>query len=126
MAVDSYIYVLGGNLSSIGEALSECARLDTKENKWQKIEPLNEARRMAFGVCKRQKIFLAGGVNSGKLRPCEVYNVLTDEWQFIASLTLGRSWRSMGVLLNCGLQTAEPAKPVCFCQNSNKIKNINK
>ena len=29
------------------------------------------------------------------LETCEVYNILTDEWQFIASLTLRRTWGSM-------------------------------
>ena len=52
VSVNSYIYVLGGNLRSIYEALSECARFDTEKNEWQKIAPLNEARRNAFGVCK--------------------------------------------------------------------------
>ena len=40
VAVDSYIYVLGGTFSrpwwSRREALSECARFDTKKNEWQK------------------------------------------------------------------------------------------
>ena len=34
-------------------------------------------------------------MNSEFLRTCEVYNLLTDEWQFIASLTLHRSSGSM-------------------------------
>ena len=95
VAVDSYIYVLGGNLWSSGEVLSECARFDTVKNQWQKIAPLNEARRNAFGAFKNEKIFIAGGENSDFLRTCEVYNLLTDEWQFIASLRLGRTWGSM-------------------------------
>ena len=42
-----------------------------------KISPLNEARRMAFDVSKSEKIFIAGGVNSGKLRTYVVYNIPT-------------------------------------------------
>ena len=95
LAVDSYIYILGGSLWGTRGARSECARFDTEKNEWQKIATLNEARRNAFGACKNEKIFIAGGVNSELLRTCEVYNILTDEWQFIASLTLRRSWGSM-------------------------------
>ena len=95
VAVDSYIYVLGGNLWRSNEVLSECTRFDTEKNEWQKIASLNEARGNAFGVCKSEKIFIAGGENSGSLRTCEVYNIPTDEWQFIASLTLNRSLGSM-------------------------------
>ena len=47
-----------------------------------KITPLNEARLKAFGVCKNEKIFIAGGLWS---TTCEVYSILTNEWQFIAS-----------------------------------------
>ena len=124
LAVDSYIYLLGGNLSSSSKR-SQNAQDSTARKINGKISPLNEARRTVFGVCKSEKIFIAGDVNSGKLRTCVVYNKPTDEWQFIASLTLGRSWGSMGVL-NSGLQTAEPVEPVFFSQKSNKIKNINK
>ena len=94
LAVEKYIYILGGRLWNSDEDLSECARFNTEQNVWQKIAPLNEARRNAFGVCKNEKIFIAGGSGS---TTCEVYNILTDEWQFIASLT-SRILESMMVL----------------------------
>ena len=61
---------------------------------------MNEARRQAFGVCKNEKAFIAGGwVSNGlgtvRLKTCEVYNILTDEWQFTASLALSRGFGSM-------------------------------
>ena len=61
---------------------------------------MSEARRDAFGVCKNEKIFIAGGSTSDGteivyLKTCEIYNILTDEWQFIASLTLRRTLGSM-------------------------------
>ena len=68
----------------------------------KKIAPLNEARDNAFGVCKNEKIFIAGGSKFHELlqrefplKTCEVYNISTDEWQFIASLTLRRTLGSM-------------------------------
>jgi len=51
-----------------------------KKNEWQKIAPLNEARCDAFGVCKNEKIFIAGGstFDGSKIvymSTCEVYNI---------------------------------------------------
>ena len=103
VAVDSFIYVIGGNVRKhSGPALKECARFDTEQGEWQKIAPLNEARRNAFGLCKNEKIFIAGGTyeDGGRftvkfLNTCEVYNIKRDEWQFIASLKMGRTLGSM-------------------------------
>ena len=101
VAVDSYIYVIGGGVrNSLDRSLSECARFNTERKEWQKIAPLNEARCDAFGVCKNGKIFIAGGSTSDGLevvylKSCEVYNILTDEWQCMASLTLCRTWGRM-------------------------------
>ena len=81
MAVDSYIYVIGGGVRNRSDrSLSECARFNTKKNEWQKIAPLNEARCDAFGVCKNEKIFIAGGstFDGSKIvymSTCEVYNI---------------------------------------------------
>ena len=100
VAVDNYLYVIGGSLWNCDGSLSKCARFDTEESKWQKIAPLNETRRRPFGVCKNEKIFVSGGSSlTGPgpilLKTCEVYNISTDEWQFIASLTVGRGLGSM-------------------------------
>ena len=102
VALDSYIYVIGGSVGRDSqESLSECARFDTEQTEWQTIAPLNEARRNAFGACKNEKIFIAGGSASPYvwetkfLRTCEVYNMLTNEWQFIASLSPRRGLGSM-------------------------------
>ena len=101
VAEDNYIYVIGGTVKNTGVSVSECTRFDTEENKWQKIAPLNEARHDAFGVCKNEKIFIAGGFLTDEeedpdyVRTCEVYNKLTDEWQFIGGKTLRRLFGSM-------------------------------
>ena len=99
VAVDRYIYIIGGGVYKHHVAFTECTRFDTEQNEWKKIAPLTEARGDAFGVCKSEKIFIAGGSNfricHGVLKTCEVYNILTDEWQLIASLTRCRPWGSM-------------------------------
>ena len=55
----------------------------------------------AFGVVANNKIFIGAGVgkDSKQLITCEVYNMLADEWQFIASLTVPRNQGNM-VLAN--------------------------
>ena len=98
VAVDRYIYVIGGRKPNVRrtfgqQPLSECARFNTEAEEWQKIAPLNVGRTHACGVCKNEKIFIAGGHRSEVLKSCEVYNILTDEWQVIASLT---SCRTLG------------------------------
>ena len=95
VAVDRYIYVIGGK--KYRAALAECARFDTEQNEWKKLAPLNEARANAVGVCKNEKIFIAGGMVPPRevLQTCEVYNISTDEWQFIASVTLRRTLKNM-------------------------------
>ena len=103
VAVDSYIYVIGGSVRKRDDTpLKECARFDTEQSEWLKVAPLNEARGNAFGVCKNEKIFIAGGSKNWWqiefLKTCEVYSILTDEWQFIASLTLRRNLGSMVLL----------------------------
>ncbi|XP_078377831.1 kelch repeat and BTB domain-containing protein 12-like [Oculina patagonica] len=106
VAVDRYIYVIGGTrlpASLFEKPLSECTRFDTEAEELQEVAPLKKARKHAFGVCKNDQIFIAGGwglvgVQDEKvkfLKTCEVYNILTDEWQLIASLTLDRSFGSL-------------------------------
>ena len=105
VVVDKYIYVIGGRVAfGSGRddvmATASAAKFDTEENTWQEIAPLQEARSCALGVSKNEeKIFIAGGFGNSDaadlLKTCEVYNISTDEWQFIASLTVPRMWGKM-------------------------------
>ena len=93
---DKYIFAIGGFMLLEGTGVSvrsEAARFDAVENKWEAIAPIQEARFCAFGVVVDNKIFIGAGVgkNSKHLKTCEVYNMLVDEWQSIASLTIPRS-----------------------------------
>ena len=103
IAFDTYIYAIGGTMLVGNESSvrSEAARFDTVENKWEKIADIQEARFYACGLATHEKIFIAAGVgkDSKQLKTCEVYNMLTDEWQFIASLTAPRNQGNM-VLVN--------------------------
>ena len=56
-----------------------------------------EGRYNAFGAAFHRKIYIAGGKRHGDdyLKTCEVHNVMTNEWQLIASLNFPRSEASM-------------------------------
>ena len=91
--VDKYVYVIGGFVSP-HEATAQSARLDTIEDKWEKIADLKTARCEAFGVAAHGKIFVVGGKKKpppytrleNHLTSCEVYNMQTNKWHFIANL----------------------------------------
>ena len=98
VVVGRLIYAIGGkslDILSLNSILSDCSTFDTERQEWKAIAPLKEARRSACGVCKNEeKIFVAGGRGSSfrdaYLDSCEVYNIATNEWQLIASLTMPR------------------------------------
>jgi len=90
VVVDRYIYAIGGyrENSDSFTVVPQCARFDTEEHGWQEIASLQEARYLACGVAVNDNIYVAGGCDEyNTLKTCEVYNVKTDEWYFIAPLT---------------------------------------
>ena len=99
------IYAIGGRKREISSAgyvqkfdiLSEVERFDIKENTWEKLQDIHEARRRAFGSAVHDKIFIAGGIGSdcSVLRSCELYKIPLDEWGVIASLNVPRMLGSM-------------------------------
>ncbi|KAL9958107.1 hypothetical protein ACROYT_G035078 [Oculina patagonica] len=118
IAFDTYIYAIGGcTLEGLtfSAVLSEAARLDTVKNKWEKIADIQEARSGACGVAANEKIFIAAGVGKDRkeLKTCEMYNIMTDEWQFIASLTVSRIHGNM-VLVNKTLYILGGYRE-CYC-----------
>ena len=134
VVVDKLIYVIGGRMlnddsySDSGIEIysknaphSHSSTFDTDGHEWKEIAPLNEARMDAFGVNKNdEQIFIAGGLGGIHvwLNSCEVYNIATNEWQFIASLTVPRSGGKR-VLINetifvLGGEPPKPFKGSCF------------
>ena len=77
--------------------LCHSTTFDIKGNEWKEIAPLKEAKGDACGVSKNnEKIFIAGGIGCDDwLNSCEVYNIATNEWQFIASFTVPRAFGKM-------------------------------
>ena len=130
VAVGRQIYCIGGNAilnNSCSQrrrskyALSNSSTYDIVEGFWKDIAPLKEARRSAFGVCKNEeKIIVAGGIGNGDawLNSCEVYSIGTNEWQFIASLTVPRVCGKMvlidGTIYVLGGRVKKPFLDPCF------------
>ena len=104
VAAGDCMYVLGGKPSQqtghwnrCMEYVAKAERFDTVQRKWEEIANMREERGCAFGVATQGKIFVAGGEGRGnkQLKSCEVYNISTNEWQFIGILNVPRSWGSM-------------------------------
>ena len=82
------IYVCGGCLEHDDLVTKAAERFNTVENKWEAIANMQQERENAFGVATEEKIFLAGGCFEETLKTCEMYNISTNEWQLIGSLTI--------------------------------------
>ncbi|XP_020632949.1 kelch-like protein diablo [Orbicella faveolata] len=82
-----HIYIIGGSKDL--EALRQCSRFDTMENKWQEVSGLPYGRYGAHGVGTKEKIYIAGGSDewSEPVFSCEVHNVFSNEWSLIGSLS---------------------------------------
>ena len=76
------------------------------DNKWEEVANMQQKRGNAFGAATEGKIFLAGRIQGGRrsglrmwfntwLETCEMYNILTNEWQLIGSLNVPRANGSM-------------------------------
>ena len=100
------IYAIGGRkrenssegyVQKSADILSDVGRFDIKQNIWEKLQNMHEARRRAFGSAKQDKIFIAGGIGSdcSVLRSCELYKIPLNEWEFIASVNVPRMLGSM-------------------------------
>ncbi|KAL9966595.1 hypothetical protein ACROYT_G024697 [Oculina patagonica] len=103
VAMDNYLYLIGGRRGNDFEAtaMQTAGRFNITEMKWEKIANIQQARWLACGVAARGKIFIAGGwiyydrPSFLATEKCEVYNSLTNEWHFIASLNKLRARGSM-------------------------------
>ena len=92
VAAGNHLYVCGGWLDN--NSVTKAERFDTVENKWEEIANMQQARGYACDVATEGKIFVAGGIKDHLslliLKTCEMYNISTNEWQFIRSLNVYR------------------------------------
>ena len=104
VAMDRYLYVIGGLDITRGHTISPSYRVDIQSANygmiWHPIAKMKTPRWGACGTAAHGKIFIAGGSPArgepwSYLKTCEVYNVEADEWQLIASLNSPRFAGSM-------------------------------
>lgn len=81
-------------------------RYDIIRKRWDKVANMQQARFDASGIAARGNIFIVGGTivefefryprgPTVATKTCEIYNVSTNEWQFITSLHAPRWGGSM-------------------------------
>ena len=88
-------------ISRHGVIFTKClfiCRYDLIKNKWDKITEIQEARKGACGAAAYGKVFIAGGTDRLS-RNCEVYDEITNEWQFIASVNMELSFPYKGRMI---------------------------
>ena len=96
VASENFIYFIGG-LGHVKETnsddlrkkyLSDVDRYDLSKHQWGKVADIQVARSGALGAALNGKVFIAGGFHQGQWLhdSCEMYNELTNQWQFIAGL----------------------------------------
>ena len=107
IAMDRYLYVIGGLMLTDLDSISPPYRIDTMslhsgmrdggKLSWDRITEMKKPRKGACGTAAHGKIFIAGGLVRGGCYcvSCEVYNIEADEWQLIASLNSPRIFGSM-------------------------------
>ena len=130
VALNKHIYFVGGYGGTFLQKfqLIDAARFDTESNTWEEIATIQEARSFACGSATNEKVYIAGGFGQGDnmLKSCEVYDEMTNEWCFIASLTVPRVHASMvcvdGTLYALGGYTRVTKKNMVECYDYEKGK----
>ena len=129
IGLSKYLYFFGGMPAS-----KEACKFNPAKRKCKKLTDMQQGRYNAFAAAEQGKIYIAGGKQQGEhncyVQTCEVYDVATKEWQFIASLNFPRFEASMvcydGVLyLLGGLSNEGPARALtveCYDKEANEWK----
>ena len=93
---------------------------------------MQQKRGNAFGVASEGKIFVAGGTDwQAYFKTCEMFNVSTNEWQFIGSLNVFRAYGSMVCLKGTlyvlgGINSSERSELTVECYDPAENKWIEK
>jgi len=95
VAAGNHLYVCGGRLEH--DFATKVERFDTVGNKWEEIASMQQARANSLDVANEGKNFEAGGRENWEscLETCEIFNISTNEWQFIGNLNVPREDGSM-------------------------------
>ena len=86
VAIDHYLYVLGGIIVDLNESTNEVWILNTETEEWSKGLPMHDGRiNFAAGVINGV-IYVAGGASWPSEAPIMTAEKFTDEWSFIADI----------------------------------------
>jgi len=130
VAAGNHLYVCGGITGD--DFVTKAERFDTAVNKWEEIASMQQARGYCLGAATEGKIFIAGGRENWEscLETCEIFNISTNEWQFIGNLNVPRDDGSMvsrmGTLYVLGGINDERSELSVECYNPTEDKWIEK
>ncbi len=82
VALDGYLYKIGGIDLESGAVLDSLRRFDPSRSTWSDLAPMNEPRASFGAGALAGKIYVVGGVQSPNT--AEVYDPERDEWAYIA------------------------------------------
>ena len=96
IASNKSVYFIGGRIRGNNKILTDVDRYDFKRSTWGKVADVQEPRHWAYGAATHGKVFITddGDYDLDSFtfkRTCEVYNEATNEWHFVANMSIPRS-----------------------------------
>jgi len=91
VALDGFIYAIGGRDSSTGRVLDSLQRFDPIQNAWTSLEPMRSRREFHAAAVLNQKIYVAGGSDGRTaLNAVECFDPRTNTWEVLPPLQVRR------------------------------------
>ena len=96
VASEKFVYLIGGYIRGANKILTDVDRFDFARNSWSKAADMLEPRHCPYGAALHGKVYITDNgsydlENFTFKRTCEVYSEATDEWHFVANMTIPRS-----------------------------------
>lgn len=118
-AVGGMLYLLGGLEGPAGQARGDAFALDVLGQRWETLTPMDapDARGAAGVATGPGHVYLLGGVSSGPLASCLVYDVAAARWDRLPDLPAPRAHpavmrRADGTLIVAGgFESADASEP---------------
>ena len=99
VALNGYIYAIGGHDGLQNLGLNSVEKYDPERDQWEFVEPMDEQRCFASAAVVGNKILVVGGTGNYflPLSNCELYDPVTDMWSPLqAELNVPRSNAAVG------------------------------
>jgi N-acetylneuraminic acid mutarotase len=95
--VNGILYAIGGENSN-NSPLRSVEAYNPKINKWETLPKAPFAHDSMYATVEKGLIYIIGGYNSQRLSAVWTYNPVNGEWKRVASLKVGKSLSSVGLL----------------------------